>query len=165
MRIAFVLALAALSPTVAPAQGLPAAWSVETPKDAPATLVYGAPGAPVLGFACVRRTGQVTTRLLIARKLADHRVGEVWVDAAGVAAPWPASVAFASGVASSTLRGQAEAGELPDVTAVSTEISTAAPVIKAFAKTGALTLTSLSETVSPAPARPGMVRKFLGACK
>lgn len=161
MRIA---ALLALVPAVAAAQPLPAAWSVETPKDAPATLVYGPPGAPSLGFACVRKSGQVTVRLLVSRKLADHRAGNLWVDAAGVAAPWPASMVFASSDAATTLRGQANAGDLSEGTAVSTEISTAAPVLKAFGKSGAIALTALSETATPVPAKPGMVRKFLGAC-
>jgi hypothetical protein len=159
-----IVALLALVPAVAAAQPLPAAWSVETPKDAPATLIYGPPAAPSLGFACVRKTGQITVRLLVARRLADHRTGDVWFDAAGIAAPWPASVAFASADAGATLRGQALGTEGPG-TAVTTEISTAAPVIKAFGKTGAITVTALSETATPAPAKPGMVRKFLGACR
>ena len=164
MRFFAVLGLPALSPTLARAQGLPPTWLVETPKDAPATLVYGPPTAPQLGFACQRGSGQVTTRFLVGRKLADHRVGEVWVDLAGIAAPWPVSVLFASGESASTLRGQAEPAQ-DGGTAVNSEISTAAPVIKAFAKTGVIGLTAVSETISPTPAKPGMVRKFLGACK
>jgi hypothetical protein len=164
MRIVAVLALLALSPTAVQVQPLPAGWSVDTPKDAPATLIYGPPAAPSLGFACVRKTGQVTVRLLVSRRLADHKTDEVWIDAAGIAAPWPASVVFASADAAATLRGQAHGGEEGGA-AVTTEISTLAPVIKAFGKTGAITLTALGETASPTPAKPGMVRKFLGACK
>jgi len=154
MRIA---ALLALVPAVAAAQPLPATWSVDTPKDAPATLIYGPPGAPSLGFACVRKTGQITVRL------ADHKAGEVWINGAGIAEPWPASVAFASADAAATLRGQAH-GTDGAGTAVTTEISTAAPVMKGFGKTGAIALTALSETATPVPAKPGMVRKFLGVC-
>ncbi len=160
MRIA---ALLALVPAVAAAQPLPAAWSVDAPKDAPATLIYGPPGAPGLGFACVRKTGQITVRLLTSRRLADHKAGEVWINGAGIAEPWPASVAFTSADASTILRGQAHGTDSVG-TAVTTEISTAAPVMKAFGKTGAIALTTLSETATPAPAKPGMVRKFLGAC-
>lgn len=165
MRILFASALIALSPIPALAQDLPAAWSVDTPRDAPATLVYGPPAAPQLGFACVRKSGQVSVRLIVPRKVADHQVGSVWVDAAGVAAPWPVSVAFASGEATSTLRGQAEAGSGPGVTAVNTEITTIAPVIGAFRKTGAISLTALHETLAPPAAKPGTVRKFLGVCR
>jgi hypothetical protein len=146
------------------AQTLPPAWIVDTPKDAPATLIYGPPAAPGLGFACVRKSGQITVRLLVSRRLADHRAGDVWIDAAGIAEPWPAGVTFAAADATTTVRGQAHGTEAPGGTAVTTEISTAAPVIKAFGKTGAISLTALSETASPAPAKPGMVRKFLGAC-
>ena len=165
MRIVSAWALAALSPAVALAQGLPATWSVDTPKDAPAVLLYGAPTTPQAGFACERKTGQVTTRLMLQRKVADHRVGEVWVNAAGIAAPWPVSVTFASNGETSTLRGQAEAGSVGDTTAVSSEISTAAPVMQAFRKTGAISLTALGEVVQPPAAKPGMVRKFLNACR
>jgi hypothetical protein len=164
MRIAAALALLALSPTAVQAQALPPDWSVDTPKDAPATLIYGPPAAPSLGFACVRKSGQITVRLLVSRRLADHRAGDVWIDAAGIAAPWPVSVAFASAEATTTLRGQAQGTEPPGGTAVTTEISTAAPVLKAFGKTGAIAVTALSETTTPTPAKPGMVRKFLGAC-
>jgi hypothetical protein len=72
-------------------------------------------------------------------------------------------VAFASADAAATLRGQAHGTESAG-TAVTTEISTAAPVMKAFGKTGAIALTALSETATPSPAKRGMVRKFLGAC-
>jgi hypothetical protein len=165
MRIAALLALLAAAPATALAQGLPPAWSVDTPKDAPATLLYGPPSAPQLGFACERGTGQVTVRLLAARRLADRKVGDIWVDAAGIAAPWPAGVAFASADAASTLRGHAEPLEPSGGTAVTTEISTQAPVIKAFGKTGVIAVTALGETATPEAAKPGMVRKFLGACK
>jgi hypothetical protein len=163
MRIAPLLALLAAAPALA--QGLPPAWSVDAPKDAPATLLYGPPASPQIGFACERGTGQVTVRLLAARRLADRKIGEAWVDAAGVAAPWPASVAFASGDTASTLRGHAEPLEPSGGTAVTTEISTQAPVIKAFGKTGVITVTALGGTVAPEAAKPGMVRKFLGACR
>lgn len=162
MRI--LLALLCALPASALAQGLPAVWSVDTPKDAPAMLVYGAPTTPLLGFACERKSGQVTVRALLHRTIADHKVGAVWVDAAGVAGPWPASVTFVSGDASTTLRGHAEAGATPG-TAINTEVSTLAPVIKAFAKSGEIALSALSEMVAPPAAKPGMVRKFLGVCK
>lgn len=163
MRIAPLLALLAAAPALA--QGLPPAWSVDTPKDAPATLIYGPPTTPQLGFACERGTGQVTVRLVTARRLADRKVGEAWVDAAGIAAPWPASVTFASGDAASTLRGQADPREPSGGTALNTEISTLAPVLKAFGKTGVIAVTALGETLAPEAAKPGVVRKFLSACR
>jgi hypothetical protein len=143
--------------------GLAPIWIVETPKDAPAVLTYGPPTTPQLGFSCVRKSGQIATLARVERRLADHQVGKVWVDAAGVAAPWPVSVTFASAADRSILRGEAGAGEAG--TEISTEISTAAPVMKSFAKTGTITLTVLSETLSPLRAKPGQVRKFLGACR
>ncbi len=139
------------------------AWAVETPKDAPATLIHGTPAT--VGFACQKGSGQVEVRLVATRTLADHKSGEVTVDAAGVPAPWPASLAFASGAETSTQRGHAEPNPAGPGSVVTSEISTAAPVIKAFAKTGMISLTALGETTAQPPVKPGMVRKFLGICR
>ena len=151
--------------STATAQDIVTGWRASTPKDALATLEFGALDAPTIAMGCARKSGQVAVKLQVDRQLADHRVGQVWVDHAGVAAPWPASVTFAAGTATSTLRGLAQ--PMPDQarTAVGVEISTAAPVMKAFAKTGAISLTSLGQTLSPAASKPAPMRKFLNACK
>ena len=94
-----------------------------------------------------------------------NQEGEVWVDASGIAAPWPVSVVFAAGASTTTLRGQAEPTETAPTTRVKTEISTAAPVIKAFAKSGAISFRALNSAVSPSMAKPSGVRKFLAVCK
>ena len=158
-----LLAVAGAARAAAPAPAFDPAWAVDTPKDAPATLVHGSPAT--VGFACQKGSGQVEVRLVAARTLTDHKDGDTAIDAAGVPAPWPASLAFASGADTTTLRGHAEPDPAGPGSVLTAEISTAAPVIKAFAKTGLLTLTALGETTPQPPVKPGLVRKFLGVCR
>lgn len=160
---ALPILLAAVGAQAAPPPAYDPAWVVETPKDAPATLIHGSPAT--VGFACQKGSGQVEVRLVAAKTLADHKSGDTAVDAAGVPAPWPASLGFASGTDSSTQRGHAEPNPAGAGSVVTGEISTAAPVIKAFAKTGMITLTALGETTPQPPVKPGLVRKFLGVCR
>ena len=152
----------AVQAAAAPPPAYDPAWAVDTPKDAPATLIHGTPAT--VGFACQKGSGQVEVRVVAARTLADHRLGDVTVDAAGVPAPWPASLGFASGTDASTQRGHAEPNPAGPGSVVTGEISTAAPVIKAFAKTGMISLTALGETTAEPPVKPGLVRRFLGVC-
>jgi hypothetical protein len=161
--ILLILLTTAGAARAAPPPAYDPAWAVETPKDAPATLIHGVPAT--VGFACQKGSGQVEVRLVAARTLADHRNGETSFDAAGVPAPWPASIAFASGTDATTLRGHAEPNPAGPGSVLTTEISTAAPVIKAFARTGMISLTALGETTSEPPVKPGLVRKFLGVCR
>jgi len=163
-RLAPVLLIlfAAAGAKAAPPPAYDPAWLVDTPKDAPATLIHGAPAT--VGFACQKGSGQVEVRLVASKILADHKSGETTLDAAGVPAPWPASLGFVSGTDSSTQRGHAEPNPAGAGSVVTGEISTAAPVIKAFAKTGQITFTALGETTPQPPVKPGLVRKFLGIC-
>ncbi len=163
MKVALMIGCLAVATSPALAQDAVPVWQVTTPKDAPATLVYGSGTPQNIQLTCNRKSGEITLILAVHRRLADHKVGQVWVDGAGVPAPWPASVKLLSGTASATLRGQAQAA--PNGTQVTTDVSTNAPVLKAFAKTGAINLTSLAEPILPTLAKPGMVRKFIGFCK
>jgi hypothetical protein len=162
MRLSPVLACAALlAAGAAQAQPVAPAWTVDTPKDAEARLALE--GGPDL--RCVRKAGQVIAEIPVPKRLADRREGDVWLDRAGLAAPWPASVTFVSGEASATLRGQARPDEVAGGSLLHTEISTAAPVIEAWRKTGLLEFRALGESLVPPPAPKGMIRKFLGACR
>ena len=166
VALAVLAALAAA--TAVHAQEGGRVWTVDTPKDGDATLTYGVWGTPdlPLGLSCVRKSGQVQFTAGLARTLGVERNSAgVWLDAAGVPSPWPASVTFRSREASATLRGQASAHRDEPGSRVSGEMSTRAPVMAAFRKTGELSVTAVGETVTLPPAKPSMVRKFLGACK
>ena len=166
MKSAAALAFA-LFATTASAQSAGHVWTVETPKDAKAALRYGlhATDDQPIAFTCVRGSGQVKVSADLSARLGAQRVGETWVDKAGVRAPWPMSVAVASEGASLILRGQGHPNDITDGTLVLTEFSTRAPLVAAFRKTGVISLTAAGETVQPPPAPKGAVRKFLGACK
>jgi hypothetical protein len=143
------------------------AWSVETPKDAEAALRFGLHDTDdqPIAFTCVRGSGQVKVSADLAKRLGVERIGETWVDKAGVRAPWPMSVAMASEGASLTLRGVGHPNDITDGTLVLTEFSTRAPLAAAFRKSGVVSLTAAGESVKPPPAPKGAVRKFLSACK
>ena len=160
-----LVALLGLAATSACAQNLAPAWTVTTPKDAPAVLSFDGADGVRAHFQCLRKSGQVSLDFEVGHRIADHKVGEVWVDASSIAAPWPVSIVFAAGAYATTLRGQAEPTETASTTRVKTEIATAAPVIKAFAKSGAISFRVLNSAVSPGIAKPSGVRKFLAVCK
>lgn len=169
MKTAAFAALALLATAAAAqAQEPGRVWSVATPKDGDSTLTYGIWGTPdlPLGLSCTRKSGQVLFTTGVAKVLGVKRNSAgVWLDQANLAAPWPASVTFKSGEQSSTLRGSASAWDGEPGTRVSGEISTRAPVLAAFRKTGELSFTTLGETAILPPAKPAMIRKFLSACK
>lgn len=163
---ALALALFAAS-GAAHAQDSDYAWSVETPKDAEAALRFGLHDTDdqPIAFTCVRGSGQVKVSADLAKRLGVERIGETWVDKAGVRAPWPMSVAMASEGASLTLRGVGHPNDITDGTLVLTEFSTRAPLAAAFRKSGVVSLTAAGESVKPPPAPKSAVRKFLSACK
>jgi len=165
MKTTAAAAAAALILASAARAETPGGWSVETPKDAPARLAFSAPGLPPVAFACERKSGLVAVRFPLQRRYAERQAAGVWVDDAGLAGPWPVSIAYEAGADRTVLRGRVEPDQADGASTAVGEIATAAPVLKSFGKTGALTFRAAGETVSPPPAKPGMVRKFLGACR
>ena len=166
----FVLPLAALAlslATAAGAQDTDHVWTVETPKDGEAALRFGTPNTDdqPLAFFCTRKSGQVKLLADLAKQLGVRQIGETWVDRAGVREPWPMSVTLVSQGVSLSLRGQGSANEITHGTTAQAEFSTLAPFAAAFRKSGEVTLTAIGETLQPAPAPKGQVRKFLGFCK
>lgn len=165
MKFAAGLALA-LFATASHAQET-RAWTVETPKDAEAWLRYATPDTDdqPLGFSCARKSGQVKVSGAISRQLGVKQERGVWLDRAGVRAPWPMSVTLTSEGGSATLRGHGRPDEVTGGTLAIAEFSTQAPFAQAFRKTGVVSLAAAGETLAPPPAPKSMVRKFLGACK
>lgn len=159
------IAAPALARAAAPSQ--PAVWSVEAPKDAPTVLSFIDPGTGkmTLRLTCVRGSGQVSAEYALNARKADHQEAGVWIDAAGVKAPWPGTVVFASGGLSASLRGLIQADGATGASVATAEISTEAPVMSAFAKTGQISLTAQGETLTPPPAPANVLRKFLGPCR
>jgi len=142
----------------------PAAWSLETPKAAPAVFTYAESAGPIVQMTCQPASGQVVFQVAMQKRLAAKKSGVIWTNAIGLPAPWPASVTLNSGSLASTLRGEVDAISDTGVSRAVVEASTKAPFFKAFAKTGILTFTIMGEAVWPAAANPGDVRKFLRVC-
>lgn len=168
MKTAALTALVLFAATAAQAQEGGRAWTVDTPKEGDATLTYGVWGTPdlPLGLSCTRKSGQVLFTTTVSKTVGVRQnAAGVWLDRANLPSPWPASVTFNSREQSATLRGQASAWDDEPGTKVAGEISTRAPVLAAFRKTGELSFTTLGETVTLPPAKTSQVRKFLGACK
>ena len=144
-------------------------WSVSVPKkpDDTAFLSYGQPESDDLGLSlsCKVKTGQVSILFAAAKALAVRQRGDTWIDAIGRPAPWPVDVAVVSGVQRASVRGLANADQMNGGSTVTAELSTRAPVIAAFAKTGVLHLESLGTAVDQPPAPKRQVAKFLRACK
>jgi hypothetical protein len=159
------IAAPALARAAAPSQ--PAVWSAEAPKDAPTVLSFIDPGTGkmTLRLTCVRGSGQVVAEYALNGRKADHQEAGVWIDAAGVQAPWPGTVVFSSGGLSANLRGLTQADAATGASVATAEISTGAPVMGAFAKTGQISLTAQGETIAPPPAPGNALRKFLGPCR
>lgn len=168
MKLALA-ALVALSAVPAAAQGLgDRVWTVNTPRDGDAWLIYSTPDTDdqPIAFTCVRDSGQISFAVLVPRALgvrSDDR--GVWYDKVGLRAPWPASVTLASREASATLRGEADMDAVHGGSVVRSEVSIQAPVVEAFRKSGEIAVTALEETVVLPPAKPSMVRKFVRACR
>lgn len=167
MKLALPLAAVLCLATAADAQDVGHVWTVETPKDGEAALRFGTPNTDdqPLAFFCTRKSGQVKLLADLSKQMGVRQVGDTWIDRAGVREPWPMSVTLVSQGVSLSLRGQGNANEITQGTTAQAEFSTLAPFAAAFRKSGEITLTAIGETVQPAPAPKGQVRKFLGFCK
>lgn len=167
MKPAPFIATFALLAAPAFAQDAGHVWTVETPKGAEAALRFGTPNTDdqPIAFFCARKSGQVKVSADLGKQLAARQVGETWVDKSGVREPWPMTVTLASQGVTLSLRGKGYANEIISGTTALGEFSTRAPFVAAFRKSGELTLSAIGETLAPAPAPKGLVRKFLGACK
>lgn len=118
-------------------------WSVATEKGQPARLTFGEAG---LTLQCPPgAAGEISVSFPLPQPPPAAR---------------PASVILTSGADRAVLRGMAAPGS-----GASAEVSSQAPVIAAFRKTGVLSVAALDQTLTPPPAKTGLVRRFLGACR
>ena len=136
------LLVAALAAGAAQAQT--EAWSLTVEKGQPAELVFG---ADELVLHCPPEAkGQITVDLKIPGSTANPD--------GDVVTPIPRSVKLSSGLAAATLRGQAPIPGKLGASFAQSEVSTAAPVVEAFRKTGVISVSAMDVTRSPVPAKP-----------
>lgn len=152
MKLAVILTVALAAGS---AQAQTAAWSLTVEKAQPAELAFGADDLVLHCPAGAK--GQITVDLKIPGLAANP--------SGFVVTPIPHSLKLSSGPAATTLRGQAPVLGKLGASVAQSEVSTAAPVIEAFRKTGVISASAMDVTQTPAPAKPAMVRKFLNACR
>lgn len=146
-----------------PAQAQPAQWAFAADKIEASLQAPPSPMAQPLAAHCTRKTGQVLFRMPAGARLAETRPATV--DRYGRAVPWRVSVTVRSATLATTVPGEIRAaGPLGDLE-LAVELSTRAPVLTEFGRTGTLALEAAGEVFAPAPAPPRTVRRFLGACR
>jgi len=118
-----------------------------------------------LSLSCTRKTGQIRIFFPAEERLAATLRGSTWLDKVGRPAPWPVSVTVASGVQSTTVRGEAHPDELAGGSSVSVELTDRAPVMQAFAKSGELRVSALGTTVTVPPAPRRDASRLVRACR
>lgn len=167
MKAALILA-AVLAAGAARAQDADPAprWTGAVEKTE-AHLTYAVPESDEveLSLSCTRKTGQIRIFFPAEERLAATLRGSTWLDKVGRPAPWPVSVTVASGVQSTTVRGEAHPDELAGGSSVSVELTDRAPVMQAFAKTGELRVAALGTTVAAPPAPRRDARRLVRACR
>lgn len=167
MRAALILA-ALLAAGAAQAQEADRAprWMGAVEKTE-AHLTYAVPESDEveLSLSCTRKTGQIRIFFPVEERLAVSLRGSTWLDKVGRPAPWPVSVTVASGVQSTTVRGEAHPDELGGGSSVTVELTDRAPVMQAFGKTGELRVSALGTNVAVPPAPRRDASRLVRACR
>lgn len=165
MRLA-ALAAVLLAAGAAQAQEAAPRWMGDVEKTE-AHLAFAVPESDevALALSCTRRTGQIRIFFPVEERLAETLRGSIWLDKVGRPAPWPVSVTVASGVQSTTVRGQAHPDELAGGSSVSVELTDRAPVMQAFARSGELRVAALGTSVAVPPAPRRDASRLVRACR
>jgi hypothetical protein len=158
-RLACALGLVLLA--ASPAAAAPWRLSV-APDQALLTRADGSGEDAATALRCVPGSGRIVVVMFTQRRLADHLMGAAWVDRAGRSAPWTASLTAASGELAANFPAIANPDEMNGGTEIKAVVPADAPVMAAFAKTGALRFTALGETARdpkvPAAKAAGLIK-------
>lgn len=79
--------------------------------------------------------------------------------------PWPTKLDMRSGSLHLSAKAEAQVDELTEGTVIEAQLPLNAPILAAFAKTGALTLSAYGETSGAPPAPTADIETFLKACR
>lgn len=105
-------------------------------------------------YACDLRSGVVRALFYTADQPPQARLK-----------PWPAKLEIRSGSLRLSAPAEGQIDDLTEGTVIEAKLPLNAPVLTAFAKTGALTLSAYGETSDAPPAPVADVAKFLEACR
>jgi hypothetical protein len=168
MRTAHLLLVPALLALASPAAAQPdqRVWAIALPKQGDAVLRFAFPNTEdlMVGLTCAKKTGQVRVIGASPVRLNEMRDPDA-PPAKPVVLKRRATVTVSSGEAGTSIPGEVGPDGQHGGSYIMTELSTAAPVIAAFRKTGRLRINVQREVVEAPPAPGGLVRKFLGYCR
>jgi hypothetical protein len=113
---------------------------------------------------CTPKSGAVGVTLFLDHRLADHLMGDQWVDKAGARAPWKIALTVTSGAVATSGPALANPDEMNGGSEIEATIPANAPVMIEFAKTGALRLIARGETVRDPPIPKAKAAALVAAC-
>jgi hypothetical protein len=157
-----VLALAIFA-FAAGAQAAPA-WRVVVDSGV-ARLTYDQSGEDeTTDLACAPGRGRIKATIFVDHAVADHTVGENWVDAHGRPAPWPTHVKFATPSGSADLPATTMPDEMSGGSEVDVTIPAATLSATAFARGGKVVFTAYGEMTHDPPIPPAKAAMLMAAC-
>jgi len=161
---ALALALAVLALGAGPALAK-SPWRLTIDADGPYLTVGDAESeSPVTSLHCKPHEGRIGATLFVERRVADRLKGDTWVDKAGRPYPWPTTVRVVSGAVSADVAAKTSPDEMNGGSEVDLFLSPTAPVVLAFAKTGALKFTAWGETTKDPTVPPAMAARLVKGC-
>ena len=161
-----VLACVALPFLASPALAAKPPWRLVVDGDG-ASLTNAIPDSDDAAtmLQCRTAEGTVTVYLFLETRVADHLKGAEWVDKAGRTAPWSARLTVTSGGVTGAFPAKANPDEQSGGTEVEATIPASAPVMAAFARTGAIHFTAFGERVKEPPIPAAKAAGLMRVCR
>jgi len=161
----FILACAVLPFLVSPAMAAQP-WRLSVDGDG-ASLTNAIPDSDDAAtmLQCRSGEGTVTVYLFLERRVADHLMDAQWVDRAGRPSPWSTRLTVVSGAVTGTFPAQANPDEQSGGTEVEAVLPASAPVLAAFARTGAIRLSAYGERVKDPPIPAAKAAALMRVCR
>lgn len=165
MRIAATASLLAFALAAAGDAQAKSPWRLTIDADGPYLTVGDAESeSPVTSLHCKPHEGRIGVTLFVERRVADRLKGDTWVDKASRPYPWPTTVRVVSGAVSADVAAKTNPDEMNGGSEVDLVLSPTAPVVLAFAKTGALKFTAWGETTKDPAVPPAMAARLVKGC-
>jgi len=159
-----LLALGLLAAGASPALAK-SPWRLTIDADGPYLTVGDAESeSPATSLHCKPHEGKIGVTLFVERRVADRLKGDTWVDKAGRPYPWPTTVRVVSGPVSADVAAKTSPDEMNGGSEVDLTLAPTAPVMVAFAKSGALKFTAWGETTRDPPVPPALAAKLVKGC-
>lgn len=113
---------------------------------------------------CKAHSGSLRGSLMLDHAVPSTLKGSDWVDQSGAKAPWKTTIHAVSGAISVELTAKTMPNEESGGSEVEFSISTASPLVQAFARTGAIRFTAYGETPKDPPTPATLAARLVKAC-